>query len=167
MNRTLSEKKTLVVYYSRTGNTRKVAEACAERLGADIEEIVDRKNRSGPIGWLTAGRDAGRRSLTEIEEPTKDPSGYNIVVVGSPVWNDSVSTPVRTYIVKNSVSFSRLAIFCTGDAEDNRALDEMEEIIGKVPLASMKLRRKRDIESGEYAEKIDAFVNKIILGKAR
>jgi flavodoxin len=42
--------KTLVVYYSRTGTTRKVAEAIAGILRCDIEEVVDTKKRSGILG---------------------------------------------------------------------------------------------------------------------
>jgi len=108
-----------------------------------------------------AGRDAGRRSLTEIEEPEKDPSGYAIVVVGSPVWNDNVSTPMRTYLTRYSASLPDVALFCTGDAQDNKALDEMIKIIGRTPLSSMKLQRKREIESGEFIEKVDKFVGRI------
>jgi flavodoxin len=46
--------KTLVVYYSRTGKTRFVAERVASELKADIEEVVDLKNRSGRFGFLKA-----------------------------------------------------------------------------------------------------------------
>jgi hypothetical protein len=50
--------KSLVVYYSRNGNSKFIAQKIAEKLGADTEEIIDKKNRRGWIGFLTAGRDA-------------------------------------------------------------------------------------------------------------
>jgi len=53
--------KALVVYYSRTGNTKFVAEKIAQELGADIEEVIDKKNRFGLINYLRAGGDALRR----------------------------------------------------------------------------------------------------------
>lgn len=40
--------KILIVFYSRTGTTRKVAHELQKSLKADIEELFD-KNRSGPI----------------------------------------------------------------------------------------------------------------------
>ena len=40
-------KKTLVLYYSRTGTTKKLATFIGDVLGADVEEIIDTKNRSG------------------------------------------------------------------------------------------------------------------------
>ena len=42
----MTASKVLVVYYSRTGATRRLAEALAKALQADIEPIIDRKNRS-------------------------------------------------------------------------------------------------------------------------
>jgi flavodoxin len=56
--------KILIVYYSRTGRTKKIAEKIQYRLNADIDEISDTKNRAGILGWLSAGRDAGSRRLT-------------------------------------------------------------------------------------------------------
>jgi len=46
--------KTLVVYYSRTGKTKFVAEKIAVELKADVEEVVDLKSRSGRFGFLKA-----------------------------------------------------------------------------------------------------------------
>lgn len=50
--------KSLVVFYSRTGNTRRVAEMIAGEMKADLQELVDKKSRKGPIALLRAGRDA-------------------------------------------------------------------------------------------------------------
>ena len=50
--------KSLVVYYTRTGNTKFVAETIAAELGSDIEEVVDIKKREGTLGYMSASRDA-------------------------------------------------------------------------------------------------------------
>ena len=47
--------KSLVVYYSRTGNTRFAAEKIAKNLNADLCEILDKKNRKGKFVFLTGG----------------------------------------------------------------------------------------------------------------
>ena len=88
MENTVNEKfhNILVVYYSRTGGTRKVAEYIAKQLGADIEEIIDMKKRSGIWGFLTGARDALRRKETEINEIKKDSSKYDLVIAGSPMF---------------------------------------------------------------------------------
>ena len=46
--------KILNVYYSRTGNTKTVTEFLANQLDADIEEIVDKKARTGVVGAASA-----------------------------------------------------------------------------------------------------------------
>ena len=63
--------KTLVVYYSRTGNARFVAQTIAAEVGADIEEVIDQKKRSGPIGFFTGGSDARRGKETKISANDK------------------------------------------------------------------------------------------------
>ena len=66
--------KALVVYYSRTGNTRAVAERIAQELGAEIEEVLDKKKRSGALGFLLGGKDATMGNKTEIAETSKNPA---------------------------------------------------------------------------------------------
>jgi len=53
--------RALVVYYSRTGHTKKVGDGIAKELQCDSEELIDTVNRSGPIGWLNSGRQAMRK----------------------------------------------------------------------------------------------------------
>ena len=66
--------KILVVYYSRTGNTRKVAEEIENTLNCDIEEIIDTKNRSGLLNYITSGFQASRKKLTTLENIKNDPA---------------------------------------------------------------------------------------------
>ena len=50
--------RALVVFYSRTGNTKRIAEDISKTLNADIEELYDAKGRKGITGWLVSGMDA-------------------------------------------------------------------------------------------------------------
>jgi flavodoxin len=63
--------KILVIYYSRSGKTKKVAETISDILKCDKEEIFDTKNRKGTPGFLSAGTDANLRRLTAIKEIKK------------------------------------------------------------------------------------------------
>ncbi len=162
----MSERKILVVYYSRSGTTRRIAESISGKLSCDIEEVVDLKNRGGPIGWLSAGRDAGNKSLTKIEKPKKDPEPYNHVILGSPIWNGSISTPIRTYMTENKHALGNTSIFITGDASDNSKLVlDVEAILGKKPVGFLSLNKKLDVDSGKFDEKINEFLKSLNLGK--
>jgi menaquinone-dependent protoporphyrinogen IX oxidase len=152
--------KTLVVYYSKTGVTRKAAVAISRMLGSDIEEIVDLKERRGIMGWLTGGRDSTLKNLTDIKRPKKDPSKYNYVVIGTPVWAWTVTPAVRTYITKRCRHLKKVAFFCTNDGSPGNTFKEMQVVCKKKPLAALSLSKK-DMRSGEYFEKIRKFVSKI------
>jgi hypothetical protein len=151
----------LVVFYSRTGNTRKLANILAERLNADIEEVEDTTGRSGPIGWLKAGRDAGRKSLTKLKPLSKNPADYDIVVVCSPIWNDTISTPIRTYLIERRNQIKQAALLVNGFTDDNSAITHMTEILRESPVATLRLLAKQEVESDNYMEKLEGFMKRI------
>jgi flavodoxin len=47
--------RTLVAYYSRTGNTKFVAEKIAKCLNAETCEVIDKKNRKGKLAFVICG----------------------------------------------------------------------------------------------------------------
>lgn len=148
--------KTLIAFYSRTGNTRKVAEELAAALKADIDEIIDRKDRRGIIGWLKSGRDAMRRTETLIRT-RKDPSKYGLVVIGTPIWAGTMASAVRTYLSKNK--FRKVAFFCTFGGRQGNALMEMEKLSRK-PLAVLELRA-HEIGNPESEKTIKNFCKRL------
>ena len=121
--------KSLVVYYSRTGNARFVAETIAAEVGADIEEVIDLKKRSGPIGFLTGGSDARRGKETEISPTTKSPAEYDLIIVGTPVWASRPSPAIITYLKKNDLSGKKVALFFTHGGKKPTAFDETKALI--------------------------------------
>ena len=134
----MKNKKILVVYYSRTGNTRKVGKMISKILKADSEEIIDKKNRSGILGWIFGGRDAMMKKGTEIEYK-KDPSKYNLVVIGTPIWVATVTPAIRTYLESNKIK--KVAFFCTYGGSSGKSFDEMKKL-SKKPLATLGIKAK-------------------------
>lgn len=133
--------KVLVVFYSRTGNTRKVAEAIAAALRCEVEEIRDTRDRRSRWGYVRSALDALLRRTTTLAEPTRRPSDYDLVIVGTPVWVGSVSTPVRTYLARHRGAFRRVAFFLTqGGAGAERVFAQMEELTGLRPVGALALR---------------------------
>jgi len=149
--------KTLVVYYSRTGNTEKVGNELAKELKADVEKIIDLKNRIGAISWLSAGHDAMKKKLTEIVEIKKDPSIYDLVVVGTPVWV-TVTPAIRTYLRNNKDKFKKLAFYSTKGGSETKTFKDMEEEAGKEPIATLELTTK-EVNENSYKEKLQKFVD--------
>ncbi len=104
----------LVVFYSRTGKTRWVGQRLAELLGADIEEILEKKDRSGAMGWLGSGRDAVMKKTSEIVSE-HSVQGRKSILIGMPVWAFEPPPPIRTYVTKVDLAGKKLFGFCTFD----------------------------------------------------
>ncbi len=153
--------KALTVFYSRTGTTRKVAESISKALSCDIEEILDTKNRTGPLAYISSGREARKEELAVIQPIKKDPSLYDVVLIGTPVWAGAMSTPIRTYITQNRERFKSVAFFCTcGGPGADKTLKSMKDLCGKQTVASVAIGSK-ETKSGEYQEKVDEFLTEI------
>ncbi|MFZ2310682.1 MAG: flavodoxin [Patescibacteria group bacterium] len=154
--------KTLIAYYSRTGNTARVAKDLATQLGADSEEIIDQKNRSGIWGWLIAGRDGMKKRLTEISNPVHNPADYDLVILGSPVWGWDMVPAVRTYLDKGKGNFKEMALFVTsGNTDVAKIISSFEEVIGKKMKASAGFNTVELKSETSYREKLAAFVQSL------
>ena len=153
--------KTLVVYYSRTGNTKKIGDEIARRMKAEVEEIITLKDRKGIKGYIVSGFEASKKRSASIEKIKEDPKDYDLVIIGTPVWAWNISSPIRTYLEKKKDSFNKVAFFCTqGGSGDKKSFEEMEALTGKKPVAVLTLRTK-EVAKGEYAEKVKEFIKQL------
>lgn len=159
----MNGKNVLVVYYSRTGTTKLIAEKIQALLGSEIEEIVDTKKRTGFLSFLRCGMDAMFKRLTVIKEPINDPQNYGLVAIGTPVWSHTMTPAVRTYLNQKSTAFKKAAFFCTsGSGSNEHAFKDMEDLCGKKPVATMELSEE-DAASGNIEEPLKEFMAKIKL----
>ena len=132
--------RTLLVYYSRTGKTKGVAEVLEGRLGCDVEEIRDTRNRLGIIGYLRSGFEASRGKTTRLQPLTKDPADYDLTIIGTPFWT-TVSVPVRTYLGERTGRFRQVAFFATmGGSDPEKAFRAMTRLASREPVATMGWR---------------------------
>lgn len=155
--------KYLVVYYSRSGTTKKVAEKIADILKSDREEIIPVRKHSGLIGWIISGYEAARKKLPEIMDVSKTPEAYDAVIIGTPVWAATMSSPVRTFIRAYGDRFKKIGCFATrGGDRESRACNEIAEAVGRQPGAVLELRKRdvvrEEIFNAECREKIEAFI---------
>jgi flavodoxin len=86
--------KAAVVYYSRYGHTTKVAEALAQELGAETRRIEETKQR----GFLAMGRGSVTNARFEIKPMDLDLSGYDTIVLCTPIWAGKPACPARTFL---------------------------------------------------------------------
>lgn len=136
-------KKILVVYYSMTGNTRKVAKKIAKMLKADVDEIV------------VVGK---HKMFTEANITyKKDPEKYDLVIVGTPVWAWTLTPAVKKYLEENKGKIKNIAFFYTYTGFAIFILNAMKKL-SKKPLAKLGITERR-LDSCE--KKIKQFCEKI------
>lgn len=153
--------KALVVYYSRSGHTRKVGETLADILACDREEIVDTVKRSGIIGWLRSGYQSKRKLFTKIEALERDVSGYDLVIIGTPVWAGTASVPVRTFVHRYKDSLNNVVFFSVHGGEDAQdEFNELEALSGKKPVCMLSLCEK-EVNNEGYLTDAERFVKDI------
>jgi len=153
--------KSLVVYYSRTGTTAAVAQLIASGIGAELEKIEDKKDRRGLLGALRTGKDVFLNKLAEIEQPKNDPSNYDLVIIGTPVWAGGLSLPVKAYILKFKQKFRSIAFFCTsGGFSSKNVLKDMAYLCGREPVATLSVSHLSYFTGG-YKKNVAKFIKSI------
>jgi flavodoxin len=143
--------RSLIVYYTRTGNARFVAETIAAEIGADVEEVVDLKKRSGLFGFLSGGKDARQGKETEISLTTKSPADYELVIFGTPIWAGKPSPAIRTYI-KNDLSGKKVAAYFTKGQKKLQGIEEVRKLVPNSKWVG-ELSIIKPLDSKEKAEK--------------
>jgi len=157
----MADSRVLIIYYSRSGTTRKVAESLSALLQCEIEEIGEAKGRPGILGFVRSVIEAGRKRPSSIISPKKEPASYDLVIVGTPVWAWSVSSPVRAYLMANRARLPEVAFFCTFDHRGSEsAFAEMQNILGKAPCACCAVVA-RAVTSGIYEPRLVEFVKSL------
>jgi flavodoxin len=130
----MTNMRCLVVYYTRTGITKAVAETVAAELGADLEEIVDLKKREGKLGWLSGGRDAMQKKQTEIASTAKAPCDYDLIILGTPIWAWAPTPAFRTYVAKNGLGGRKVAVFYTYGSDPKQASEKIHQVLEGVEV---------------------------------
>jgi flavodoxin len=154
--------KTLVVYYSRTGRTRKAATELARQLGADLEELHEMKGgRTGVKGYVLAGRDAWLAREAPLAPLRYDPAGHELVIVAGPVWAFAMCPAVRAYLKVCGPKLHHVAFLCTQAGKGaKRTFMQMAALLDRAPVATLVLI-DRDIDRDRHAAALAEFAGRI------
>ena len=123
--------QTLLVYYSKTGNTKKVAEAVIKDLKCTVSELI-------------------------FDEATKkiqgdhNPTGYDKVVIVSPVWGMSLAEPMKVYLNKYGKFIKSYNLIVTlGMFDLGGSARFCSGATGKPPAKMLKIKTS-NVQSGSF-----------------
>jgi len=149
--------KTLVVYYSHKGHTAKVGEEIAKHLGADIEKIEDKTDRSHLVNWALSAFDDDLTDPSNIAPAKYNSNDYDLVIIGTPIW-DGITPAIKSYLTQNK--FKQVAFFITFNSAAQDAALVMSVLAKKKPVAVLEIQDLQ-IKKPEGVELIKKFCQEI------
>ena len=123
--------KTIVILFSKTGNSKKVAESVVKELGCDIAELTFDETTKTITGDV-------------------DPSGYERVVLVCPIWAFSLPEPMKLYLQKHGKAIKNYSLIVTYSMFGLRGcIGNCVSAIGKAPQKTMKIKSNK-AQSGDF-----------------
>ncbi|MCS7175575.1 flavodoxin [Pseudothermotoga sp.] len=124
-------RKTLIVYYSWSGNTRTVAKLIQEMLGCDLVEL--QPEEPYPNSYEATVEQA-KREIRTGHKPTlrtkiEHIELYDVIFVGSPNWWGTIAPPVMSFLKQYDLSGKIVIPFCThGGGGKQRVIETIKSV---------------------------------------
>lgn len=155
--------RTLIAYYSMSGNTRTIANELRDAVDADIEEIDEPHPRKGVGGVLRAVFDSFTHRSPPIQPAQLDPSRYDVLLLGGPVWAGRMAAPVRSYAQRYGSAAPHVAFFCTeGGRGADTAFADLEKLCQHKPEATLVIDAEHLSAEAHRAE-MSQFTSRLTL----
>jgi flavodoxin len=105
----------LIAYFTRSGNTRRIADLIQQEVGGTLHEIQPE------VPYPSEYDAVAEQAKVEIDEGYKPPlrstldgiESYDVVFVGSPNWWSTIAPPVATFLSEYDLSGKTIVPFCT------------------------------------------------------
>ncbi|AEP28823.1 flavodoxin family protein [Brumicola nitratireducens] len=151
--------KTMIVYYSLSGNTKKLGDFLATKLSADKTQIEERSKNTNFFTMLRLMYQVLLNKPSKIRSFGANPSQYDLIILGTPVWMTRLSSPVRAFINQEKSHFKKIAFFCTESSSGGNAVfKSMSELCGQQPIATLEMTRS-DMVDLNNNQKLSDFID--------
>ncbi len=136
-----------VVYFTRTGTSRRVAEKLANKLSCDTVEITDNMNWNGFFGFMKGGYYSSLNKPVDIKLSEKLQVGDEVILV-TPLWAGGLAPAAREFLKTSSMEKLHLVVTSNGsklkepssyksvsnvvrnDNNEDQVIDELVKILG-------------------------------------
>ena len=148
--------KTLIVYYSYTGNTELVSKTMATELKADVLKIEDAQTPSKFKAYIKgafAARKGESWPIKTVNIPLKD---YDRVFIGGPIWWGRVAPELNGYVEQADLKDKSVILFVTmGGSEPAEAI---KALTASIEAKGGKVESSFSIKTG--GTKKEELINK-------
>ena len=125
--------KILIVYYSLTGSTRFIADELKSSMEADMLELQPIKELNSEKGtkFMWGGAQSTMKKKPKLEPIEIDPLGYDLIIIGTPVWAWNFTPPVRSFLSMFDLTDKKVALWTCSAGTGNRAMEKIKKALKK------------------------------------
>ena len=123
--------KTLIAYYSQSGQTKHMAEMIAEKAGADLYEIIPARTYNSDMwkAWDEAQVERQENKYPVLKGELPDISGYDMIILGTGIWGYTMANPVTSFIRQMDFTGKKMSAFWTFYDHDEKVDGDMKECL--------------------------------------
>lgn len=121
--------KTLIVYYSYTNNTEKVAKRIAELKKYDILKLEPLVDYSTDYQTVVDEEEAKMDSeeIVELKPINVDLNQYDRIILGTPVWWYTMAPVVRSFLSSNNLNGKKVIAFITNGGWIGHTVEDIKK----------------------------------------
>ncbi len=147
-----NQSKTLIVYFSRSGNTKEVASQIQQLTGGDIVEL--QITESYPSNYEELRQQVKREQQSGFRPTLKTKianiSAYKTVIIGSPIWWSDISLPMVSFLTQYDLSGKTVLPFFThGGGGVGRSAARVKELCPRSTVKELFIVKSSDAKTAK------------------
>ena len=109
------KQKILILYFSHSGNTFKVAKAIQEQTGGTLCELKPKQPYPAAYNTIVeqAKKEISTGFLPDLYPIKEDVKNYDVIFVGTPNWWSTIAPPIAAFLSSHDLSEKTVVPFCT------------------------------------------------------
>ncbi|MDE7244370.1 MAG: S-layer homology domain-containing protein [Oscillospiraceae bacterium] len=158
-------RRTLVVYYSYSQRTEKVAQLLQEELDGDIYELTPAVPYTGSSSEVSqrAQEEVASGSYPALSGTLPDLSQYDTILIGGPVWSGTLAAPLYTYLQETDFAGKTVAPFWTDQGTPGNYAQDFTSAVQNADRVTefLQLTNTTSISSGDMSQRLDTWLANI------
>jgi flavodoxin len=155
--------KTLIAYYSQSGQTKQMAELLAGKIKADLYEIVPERKYDDDMwkAWEEAQEERRENSYPALKGDLPDLSNYDTVILGTGIWGLTMANPLISFLQKMDFTGKKMSAFWTFYDHDEKVNEDLKRSLKNAEYVDgLPLPRSLTGNAEKLNETMDAWIRK-------
>lgn len=161
-------KKTLLIYYSLTKNTARLANTIGKQPGIESVEIKTKKSYpttdNDQVNKLVKEKQ-NKHQFDQLKRVPKNLNQYQKIIIGFPIWSNDMAYPMQSFLAQNKETLSHKVIvpFTTSSMAEASAIRNTEATIRRL-VPGVNLQKGLNLASSDLdSKRITSWINQTVL----